>query len=90
MTPLTIVANIKAKADKAALVKVELERLVGITRVEEECIQYDWHQDNDNPVHFMFYENWLSRMGAQHWQDYMAATDGAVDELMLNEMTVVA
>jgi quinol monooxygenase YgiN len=41
MTPLTIVANIKAKADKAVLVKVELERLVGITRVEEECIQYD-------------------------------------------------
>jgi quinol monooxygenase YgiN len=96
MTTLTIVANIKAKTDKIALVKAELEKLVGITRAEEGCNQYDLHQDNDNPAHFMFYENWVSRelwqahMGAQHLQDYMAATDGAVDEFMLNEMTVIA
>jgi quinol monooxygenase YgiN len=96
MTTLTIVANIKAKADKIALVKAELEKLVAITRAEGGCIQYDLHQDNDNPAHFLFYERWVSRelwqahMGAQHLQDYMTATDGAVGEFMLNEMTVIA
>ena len=41
----------------------------------------------------MFYENWESRelwqvhMSAQHLQDYMAATDGAVEVITFNEMT---
>ncbi|WP_416383486.1 putative quinol monooxygenase [Psychrobacter sp. 28M-43] len=25
------------------------------------CINYDLHQDNKNPAHFIFYENWASR-----------------------------
>ncbi|MCA9252033.1 MAG: antibiotic biosynthesis monooxygenase [Phycisphaerales bacterium] len=54
------------------------------------------HQDNEDPTHFMFFENWTSRemwqnhMGAQHLKDYLAATDGAIDEFTLNEMTRVA
>ena len=93
MAKLTIVANITAQADKIDLVKAELEKLIPITPAEEGCIDYDLHQDNENPAHFMFYENWESRelwqthMGAQHLQDYMAATDGAVEEFTLNEMT---
>jgi quinol monooxygenase YgiN len=57
MAKLTIVANITAKADKIDLVKTELEKLIDITRAEEGCINYDLHQDNENPAHFMFYEN---------------------------------
>ena len=93
MAKLTIVANITAKTDKIDLVKAELEKLIDITRAEEGCLQYDLHQDNENPAHFMFYENWETRelwqahMSAQHLQDYMAATDGAVEIFTLNEMT---
>ncbi len=96
MANLTIVANIKAKAGKIELVKSELEKLIDITRREAGCIQYDLHQDNEDPTHFMFFENWTSRemwqnhMGAQHLKDYLAATDGAIDEFTLNEMTRVA
>jgi quinol monooxygenase YgiN len=96
MTQLTIVANIKAKADNIDLVKVELEKLINITRAEEGCINYDLHQDNENPAHFLFYENWESRelwqkhMGSQHLQDYIAATEGAVEEFTVNEMTKIA
>ncbi|CAM3686876.1 putative quinol monooxygenase [Rheinheimera salexigens] len=96
MAKLTIVANITAKAEKIDLVKAELEKLVEITRAEKGCLQYDLHQDNENPAHFVFYENWESRelwqthMGAQHLKDYMAATDGAVDLFTLNEMTRLA
>ncbi len=95
MAKLTIVANIKAHPNKIDLVKAELVKLIDITRGEEGCINYDLHQDNDNPAHFLFYENWESRelwqthMGASHLAAYMAATDGAVEEFTLNEMSVV-
>ncbi|HAS40298.1 MAG TPA: antibiotic biosynthesis monooxygenase [Microscillaceae bacterium] len=93
MAKLTIVANIKAKTDKVDLVKTELEKLIETTRAEQGCLQYDLHQDNENPAHFLFYENWESRdlwqthMNNQHLQDYMDATEGAVEEFILNEMT---
>lgn len=96
MPKLTIVASIKAKPDKIELVKAELEKLVPITRSEKGCLQYDLHQDNDNPAHFIFYENWESRelwqthMNTQHLKDYMAATEGAVEDFTLNEMTHIA
>jgi quinol monooxygenase YgiN len=96
MAKLTIVANIKANADKIELVKAELLKLIDITRAEEGCINYDLHQDNENPAHFVFYENWESRelwqthMGNTHLAEYMAATEGAVAEFTLNEMTQIA
>ncbi|OJJ23115.1 antibiotic biosynthesis monooxygenase [marine bacterium AO1-C] len=96
MAKLTIVAHIKAKTDKVELVKTELEKLIDTTRAEQGCLQYDLHQDNENPSHFLFYENWESRdlwqthMNNQHLQDYMAATEGAVEEFTLSEMTHIA
>lgn len=95
MSHLTIVANIIAKADKVELVKTELTKLIAKTRAEEGCVNYDLHQDNSNPAHFLFHENWTSRelwqthMGAQHLKDYMAATEGAVEQFTVNEMTQV-
>jgi len=95
MTKLTIVANIKANPEKIELVKAELLKLIEITRAEAGCINYDLHQDNENPAHFMFYENWETRelwqthMNNQHLADYMAATEGAVEDFTLNEMTII-
>ncbi|MPY23452.1 antibiotic biosynthesis monooxygenase [Shewanella psychropiezotolerans] len=96
MAQLTIVANIIAKAEKVELVKAELLKLIDITRAEEGCIDYVLHQDNENPTHFTFYENWASRelwqmhMGNQHLADYMAATEACVDKFTVNEMTKIA
>ncbi|WP_375749182.1 putative quinol monooxygenase [Vibrio sp. HN007] len=96
MAKLTIVANIIAKEDKIELVKAELLKLIDITRAEEGCINYDLHQDNEDPKHFLFYENWESRelwqthMGNQHLKEYMEATEGAVEVFTLNEMTQIA
>ncbi|WP_413786744.1 putative quinol monooxygenase [Psychrobacter sp. JCM 18900] len=41
-------------------VKTELIKLIGVTRTKKVCINYDLHQDNKNPAHFIFYENWAS------------------------------
>ena len=96
MSKLTIVANITAKPDKIDLVKVELEKLIPTTRAEKGCLQYDLHQDNENPAHFMFFENWESRelwqvhINNQHLKDYLAATNGAVEIFTVNEMSHIA
>lgn len=95
MSILTITGNIIAHKDKIELVKAELEKLVPITRSEEGCIQYDLHQDNENPAYFMFYENWQSRelwqahMGAPHLEAYMKATDGAVEKFWIHELSKI-
>ncbi|PSW20159.1 antibiotic biosynthesis monooxygenase [Photobacterium sanctipauli] len=95
MAKLTIVANIIAKEDKIELVKAELLKLIEITRAEEGCINYDLHQDNENPAHFLFFENWTSRelwqkhMGNTHLADYLAATEGCVEQFTVNEMSQI-
>ena len=95
MSKLTIVANIRALPDKIELVKTELEKLIPITRAEAGCLQYDLHQDNEDPARFLFYENWESReqwqvhMNAPHLAAYLKATEGAVADFTVHEMTRV-
>ncbi|WP_370277907.1 putative quinol monooxygenase [Pontibacterium sp.] len=92
-TPLTIVARIEAKPDQIELVKSELTKLIEPTRAEAGCIQYDLHQDNNQPEVFLFFENWETRelwqahMENDHLKAYMAATEGAVADFTLNEMS---
>ena len=94
--PLTILAQITAAPGTEDLVRSELEKLVPITRGEDGCIQYDLHVDNETPGFFVFYENWESRelwrahMNAPHLAAYVAATEGAVANFTLNEMTKIA
>ena len=93
---LTIVARILAKVEKRELVKAELLKLIEVTRAEQGCVNYDLHQDNENPNFFLFYENWENRelwqihMKNQHLADYLKATDGMVDEFIVHEMTQLA
>ncbi len=93
MPNLTIVAHTTAVEGKEDLVKAELMKLIPITHAEAGCIQYDLHQDNENPTHFTFYENWETRelwrahMNNQHLVDYMEATEGSVADFTLFEMT---
>jgi quinol monooxygenase YgiN len=93
MPALTIVADITAKPDKIDLVRGELEKLLAPTRAEKGCLQYDMHQDNENPAHFLFFENWESRdlwqahMGSRHLKACLAAMEGAVEGVAIYEMT---
>ncbi len=93
--PLTIVANIHAMPDQVDLVKSELVKLIEKTLTEPGCINYDLHQDNENPAHFMFYENWENRdlwqehMNAPHLALFAEATKGAVENVIVNEMSPV-
>lgn len=92
---LTIVAQIWAKEEKRELVKAELIKLIAPTKAEEGCINYDLHQDNEDPNLFLFFENWESRelwqrhMNNAHLAEYMKATNGAVAKFSLNEMSPI-
>ncbi len=95
-TPLTIVANIEAKEDKIEFVKAELLKLIEPTLVEEGCIQYALHQDNNNPAQFTFIENWASHallqkhLNSTHLKRYVKETEDAVVSFKLNEITKIA
>ena len=95
MTQITIIASIRAKTDKIDLVKAQLEKLAAISRAEEGCINYDLHQDNEDHTQFLLYENWQSRdlwqthMKNKHIEEYVCATQGAVEQFAINEMTMI-
>lgn len=96
MTTLTIIATIVCKEEKIEFVKSEMIKLIDITRAEEGCINYDLHQDNSNPAHFVFHENWESEallekhLESQHIADYVAATEGCIESFVINRMTHIA
>lgn len=96
MATLTIVAQITSKPDQVEFVRSELEKLVEPTRAEDGCIQYDLHQDNENPALFLFYENWENRdlwqqhINSPHIAAYRKATESAIEGIVLNEMTRIA
>jgi quinol monooxygenase YgiN len=58
---VTVVARVRAKEGMEEKVKQELLALVGPTRSEKGCINYDLHQSVENKSLFMFYENWMSK-----------------------------
>ncbi len=58
---VTVIAQMKAKSGKEAQVRKELLALVGPSRKDPGCLNYDLHQGQDQPGLFMFHENWTSK-----------------------------
>ena len=56
-----VVARIRAKSGMEEKLKQELLSLLGPTRAEAGCINYDLHQSVEDKSLFMFYENWVSK-----------------------------
>ena len=57
---LTIIVTIHAKAGQESRVRDVLRGMLGPTRAETGCINYDLHESQDNPGVFAIYENWAS------------------------------
>ncbi len=57
---ITVVARIKAKPGLEDTVRQELLKLLGPTRSEKGCINYDMHQSCEDASLFLFHENWSS------------------------------
>ncbi|HUN61068.1 MAG TPA: putative quinol monooxygenase [Candidatus Sulfotelmatobacter sp.] len=58
---LTLVVMLRAKEGQHLLLEAELRALVGPTRKEEGCLQYDLHRSAEQPGTYLFHEVWESR-----------------------------
>ena len=96
MPPVTVVAKVVARKEAVDRVMPELLKLVPLTRQESGCIEYNLHQDNNDPAVFIFYETWESaaaleqHMGSDHFKAYIAAVDGMIEDKAVHCMTRIA
>ncbi|MFT5067966.1 MAG: quinol monooxygenase YgiN [Reinekea sp.] len=95
MTRLTIVAVIMVDPTKVDAIKPLFKLLIAETLSEAGCVQYDLHQDNQDPSRFLFFETWATRelwqdhMSAPHVKAFQSATDGILTSVELFEMTLL-
>lgn len=83
---LYLTAVIKAKTQYRQEVQDLLVTMVEETRKEKACIQYDLHQDINDPNTFVFYEIWEDQKGLdshnQQWyiKEFIALIDTKLQE----------
>jgi len=58
---VTLIVVLRAKEGQHLLLEAELRALIGPTRKEEGCLQYDLHRGADQPGSFLFHEVWETR-----------------------------
>jgi len=96
MLKLTVVAKIVAKKESIESVKNEMLKLIEPTRKEQGCIEYNLHQDNEDPSVLVFYETWENRacldkhMSTDHYKNYVSAVGSLIDEKVVHKMTRIA
>ena len=96
MSIVTVVAKLTVHEAALESVKTELLKMIEPTRMEEGCIEYLLHQDNDDQTIFIFFEKWenlacLERhMTTPHFISYIAAVEGMIAEKTVHKMTRVA
>lgn len=96
MSKITVVAKIVTKRDSVEDVKAELLKLIPPTRKESGCIEYNLHQDNQDPSIFLFYETWEdaasieNHVSTDHYKAYVKALDGLLEDKIVNKMTRIA
>lgn len=57
-TTLFLAVSLTAKPGRVAELRAATIALLGPSRVDEGCLQYDLHSDVENPRHFFLYEAW--------------------------------
>ena len=70
-TPLTIVAELKAKPGKEKELRQALEALIEPTRHQQGNINYDMLVSNQDPGIIIFYENWRTKA---EWDQHMKSS----------------
>lgn len=84
MAKVTVIATMRAQAGKEAALQDFLTRLVGHTRAEAGCVDYDLHRQQDDPSVFVMYENWTDKSELdKHLQmPYMVEFANALPDLL--------
>ena len=90
-SPLIVFAEMFAKPGKENDLRKAVLGLIGPTRKEKGCLQYDLHADNENPAHFFFYERWASKedLDAHSASPHLTAFGARSDELLAQPRRLV-
>jgi quinol monooxygenase YgiN len=93
---VTVVAKLIVHETALESVKTELLKMIEPTKMEEGCIEYRLHQDNDDPKVFIFFEMWENlacleqHMATPHFSSYITAVEGMIAEKTVHKMTRIA
>ncbi len=88
--------TIGTELESNGLVKSKPLKSTDISRVQSGCMNYDLHQEIEESDSLQFHKNWENRelrqayMSDQHLAGYIAATEGAVTNCTVHEMTQIA
>ena len=87
---LTVMARIKAKAGMEEQVRQDLMSLVGPTRSEEGCVNYDLHQNQNDKSLFFLYENWVSKKALDEHLEmpYLKALKEKADQILAEPIDI--
>lgn len=86
MDKVYCVAVTLAKPEHVESVKAALEALIEPVREEKGVLQYEMYCDRNEPRRFVFIERWESyedfeaHVNAPHVQDFLAKTQGMIEE----------
>ena len=95
---LTVIAYMRAAPGKRDELRAALEALVEPTSKEKGYVNYDLHQNVEDPDQFFFYENWESdphldaHLDAPHLRDFAARIPELLDDsgLSVNRVRRIA
>jgi quinol monooxygenase YgiN len=93
---ITLAAQVEAKPEFIEYIKSAGIELAKMTQQEPGCIQYNFHQDNDNPAIFLFFEYWNGQegldahMATEHLQSFLKDVEDKIVELKVNNMSKLA
>jgi quinol monooxygenase YgiN len=87
---VTVLARIKAKPGLEQQVAEAVMALVGPTRKEPGCINYDLHRSSDDKTLFMLYENWTSKKDLDEHLEmpYLKAFLGKADDILAQPVEI--
>jgi quinol monooxygenase YgiN len=85
---LTVI--LKSKPEYAEELKLILEKMVANSRRELTCVQYDLHQNLDNPNIFIFHEVWKNEEGFEiHKKQSYIQEFNKVSKVYLDEKPIL-
>lgn len=87
---INITAIVKSKTDSIESVKEHLIAMAENSKNEKNCLQYDLHQDANDPAVFIFHEIWESEaaLATHNTQPYIREFVAKSESLLATPLTI--
>jgi quinol monooxygenase YgiN len=95
MSEVKVVALITAKPEEYSAVNKAVRAMVGLSRSEEGCLQYDLHEDQEVKGSFVFIERWKSEnalkthMAMPYHDEFLAELEGKLVSLQVKKIASI-